>query len=253
MPKNVSIPSNDNKLNMNVHLSWLKEKYKKEYINLEEDVSKSDEYNNCDDDYIKMKKNTFSYILDMQHIIDSDVQVFSLKKNSEKNVHTHISINELYKCFHEDDNLEKKFIKYLNFVKYHKLDISQIDTVNIQHLYDDEIAEIYFWSFKLKYLDECILKYYKKNINYMFINVTGKNKNLIKKKFLQITGKNNIFQHNEIKCINNSICFLKRFMPTNLYYFTKYNEENERASCTSQNDEDDEKKKKKKIYYINRS
>lgn len=246
LPKNVSIPSNDNKLNMNVHLSWLKEKYKKEYINLEEDVSKSDEYNNCDDDYIKMKKNTFSYILDMQHIIDSDVQVFSLKKNSEKNVHTHISINELYKCFHEDDNLEKKFIKYLNFVKYHKLDISQIDTVNIQHLYDDEIAEIYFWSFKLKYLDECILKYYKKNINYMFINVTGKNKNLIKKKFLQITGKNNIFQHNEIKCINNSICFLKRFMPTNLYYFTKYNEENERASCTSQNDEDDEKKKKKK-------
>ncbi|KYN94027.1 pantothenate kinase, putative [Plasmodium reichenowi] len=246
LPKNVSIPSNDNKINMNVYLSWLKEKYKKEYINFEEDVSKSDEYNNCDDDYIKMKKNTFSYILDMQHIIDSNVQVFSLKKNSEKNVHTHISINELYKCFHEDDNLEKKFIKYLNFVKYHKLDNSQIDTVNIQHLYDDEIAEIYFWSFKLKYLDECILKYYKKNINYMIINVTGKNKNLIKNKFHQITGKNNIFHHNEIKCINNSICFLKRFMPTNLYYFTKYNEENERASCTSQNDDDDERKKKKK-------
>ncbi|SOV83164.1 pantothenate kinase, putative [Plasmodium sp. gorilla clade G3] len=246
LPKNASISSNDNNINMNMYLSWLKEKYKKEYTNFEEDVSKSDDCNNYDDDYIKMKKNTFSYILDIHHIIDSDVQIFSLKKDSEKNEHTHISINELYKCFDEDDNLEKKFLKYLNFVKYHKMDNSQIDNVNIQHLYDDEIAEIYFWSFKLKYLDQCILTYYKKNINNIYINVTGKNKNLIKKKFLQITGKNNIFHHNEIKCINNSICFLKKFMPTNLYYFTKYNEVNERSSSADENDEYNERKKKKK-------
>ncbi|SOV25097.1 pantothenate kinase, putative [Plasmodium sp. DRC-Itaito] len=246
LPKNVSITSNDNKINTNVYLSWLKEKYKREYINSVENISKSDDSNNCNDDYIKMKKNTFSYILDIQDIIDSDVQIFSLKKDSEKSVHTHISINELYKCFHEDDNLEKKFLKYLNFVKHHKLDNSQMDKIHIQNLYDDEIAEIYFWSFKLKYLDECILTYYKKNINNILINVTGKNKNLIKKKFLQITGKNNIFHHNEITCINNSICFLKKFMPTNLYYFTKSNEKNETASCASQNDEDNERKKKKK-------
>ncbi|CRG95878.1 pantothenate kinase, putative [Plasmodium gallinaceum] len=182
-------------------------------------------------DYVIMQKDIFEYIMDVQNIIEDTVQLIILKREIEKSQSSQFSLRELSEHFKENEDLYKKFHIYKNFIKNNMSSELENDEKNENN---DEIAQIYFWTLKIKRIDQAILKY-SKCIKNILINITGKNSNYVKKKFMELKKMNNIYYHKEIKCINSSICFLKHFYPKGLYHFISSRTSNvENASVSSQ-------------------
>ncbi|CRH03777.1 pantothenate kinase, putative [Plasmodium relictum] len=245
--ENTLFESTSNNKIMNKHID-----YKEKILNrnskntLKKLERKNETHNNADNrhfnDYMRMQKDFFDFIIDTQHVIEDTVQFIILKEEIEKSQSGKFSLGELSKYFKENEDLNNKFHIYINFIqgnlgynlqKEEKNNLYMNDEINE---FNDEIAQIYFWKIKLKKIDEVIIKYsnFTKNI---LINITGENGNYIKKKLTELAKMSNLYCHKELKCINSSICFLKQFYPKGLYYFMNSNISNVKDTSTSKSNE----------------
>ncbi|SBS96818.1 hypothetical protein, conserved [Plasmodium malariae] len=221
------------------------------YASPYEKRKEKDEFNThgkSNNDYLKMQKDMFVYMLNIKHIIEGDVQMAVLKNNADICEHAQFSLAHLTNFFkgEEKKDLLDCFPIFNNFVKSEvginiqtdeaiKVDIYGKSTIHMDNHGDaintlkgeDEIARIYFFTVQVKHIEEALFKCTKDIIKNVAVNLTGGQNYYIEIKLRKLIELKSMHYHKEIKCIQSAINFLKKFYPGCLYHFLMSKENNE--------------------------